>query len=550
MVDFSRLIRQAEEARGRPPRPKRVAAKRPRRKAPPPPKAVEPAPSPVARPVVSEPPIAEDLPSSSRPPVPPPEAILEALIPTDPVATSSRVEPPVEEPPPTRPPAPPPLEAVAEEQIPTDPPQPRGAIESAEEPPAPRSTRAAPPEAEAEAAIPSDPALMRPPIVEAPVPKTVPEPSEEVVPTPTQAEPAAPDEHPPTPIQELARLAQDEPDTEPVAASPAPVEVDWAEEPASPQPVDDGLSPVQRVLVTEVKEILASLEPLRGPAARVVEEEPAPPIEEAPSAARAAEGETPLEPEPASALSPEQEDLIAQVKAILAELGPMPRKEEEEPAPASDARIEDVPASLPGTEAVELPPEPTAESLAGSSDLGEILGVVRDEAAQAVAEIDERAALAEALSPSPPAPDIPGEAAAPVTEPVPEAPSPPAPETAATELAPAAEAPPPPPEAPPPPSEAPPPPKEELLSFPPPVLEPPPPEPPRPRRREPIDLLGGLRRRGKDLFDVGILLAGLAWLAGGLYSADPVSWLVAVALIAIPTIDLYRRSAVKRSTSL
>ena len=86
------------------------------------------------------------------------------------------------------------------------------------------------------------------------------------------------------------------------------------------------------------------------------------------------------------------------------------------------------------------------------------------------------------------------------------------------------------------------------MPFPPPMEELPPPEEPSPRRRRaPFDPFSDLRRRGKDLLDVGILLVGLAWLAGGLYTGDVLSWVVALALVAAPSVDLYRRTTARHS---
>lgn len=542
MVDFSRLIRQAEEARGRPPKAKRAGgARKPRRK------AAEPPTAAAVPPVVEEPPIAEPIPTATRPPVPPPEAILEALIPTDPVATPVRVELPVEEPPSVRPAAPPPAEALAEAEIPTDPA--RAMPAAAQQPSiedlarmaqdeADEGPEEAAPEPEAFDVAPSEP---EPPIPEEAAPA---EPGPPVV-EPTASE--APHE---------ALVDADIPVDEAIASGKgeSPTEVSWESDVAAP--VDDGLTPAQRTLVAEVRDLLSSLateapavsEPVTATTA-VLEEPRAP--EPAPVAAAVEEAPQEEEPVAEPDLSPEQERLIAEVKAILVDLGVPPRREEEPVAAPAD-RIEDVPASLPGTDAVELPIEeaptpPPAPLEPGAGDLGEILGVVREEASQAVADLDERAALAEALSPSPPLPEGLTE-----TAPVAAAPSP---EVVAQAFASPTEEPPPPQpqeQAPPPAPKAPapeaPPPQEELMPFPPPMEEPPPPEEPPPRRRHaPFDPFSDLRRRGKDLLDVGILLVGLAWLAGGLYTGDVLSWVVALALIAAPSVDLYNRTTARHS---
>ncbi|GEM_PF-6643912 len=626
MVDFSRLIRQAEEAKGRPPRAKRAgAARKPRRK------AAEPAPP--AKPVAVEPPIAEPIPVQARPPVPPPEAILESLIPTDPVAPAARTEPSVEEPPNVRPAAPPPPEALAEAEIPTDPFSPSAAPEPAEELPMPSARRPAPPEAIAEAEIPPDaarpaPPLVPPPVVPpspsgtwgtiedlarmaqdeadegpeetatsfdgaaAPASEGKPEPeADELAPAQVEPRDSAPPE---APIEEPVEAGWEEPvDREPppcesaaraelLAPDPTPTEVAWEAEPP-PAPVEDGLTPVQRTLVDEVKALLESLPreaaPLAGPAAaaEVLEEprpeEPAPvpaPLEEVPQGPVEEVPQGPVEQVPQGQetvaepdLSPEQERLIAEVKAILVDLGDPPRREEE-PVAAPEGRIEDVPTSLPGTEAVDLPVEeaslpPPAPGIYDAGDLGEILGIVREGGSDPMAELDERARLAEALSPSPPLPEGLTEPARPAEEwPSAEAPSPEASEAPAPSFAdaaaPASEGKPElsapleePPPVPPPPVEEAAPPREELMPFPPPMEEPPPPEEERPRRRAPFDPFSDLRRRGKDLLDVGILLVGLAWLAGGLYTGDPISWVVALALVAVPSVDLYRRTTSRRS---
>ncbi|MEK7866134.1 MAG: hypothetical protein AAB434_05580 [Planctomycetota bacterium] len=598
MVDFSRLIRQAEEAKGRPPRPKRAGgARKPRRKAAEPPVAAPPAPV-----VVDEPPIAEPIPIGARKPVPPPEAILEALIPTDPVAPTASVEPPVEEPPPVRPAALPPPEALAEAEIPPDPVRPvpaaaaqptvedfarmaqdeadEGPEEAAPEPEAAESApppiAPPPPEEPAPPAVepprseePAPPPIEPPPPEEPAPPAIEPSRSEEPPSPPAQAiEPPPPAVEPPAP--EEPKVAREEPvevaASVPVVEPPPPAAGDWppdepvgvAWESDTPAPVEDGLTPVQRTLVSEVRDLLASLAmeatPVSEPAATATEvleeprpEEPAP----VPAAAEAVlQEEVPVaEPD----LSPEQERLIAEVKEILSDLGMQPRREEE-PVAAPVDRIEDVPSSLPGTDAVELPVEeastpPPAPFEPDEGGLGEILGVVRDEASQAVSELDARAALAEALSPSPPLPEGLTEPAPPAEEPLPEAVAeafapPPA------EPAPPPSEPPPPQEATPPPVQDEPPPREEIMPFPPPMAEPPPPEeaPPR-RRRAPFDPFSDLRRRGKDLLDVGILLVGLAWLAGGLYTGDAISWVIALALVAAPSVDLYLRTTARRSES-
>lgn len=593
MVDFSRLIRQAEEAKARPPLPKRGGERKPRRK------VAAPETRPPAPPAhVEEPAVAEELPTTSRTRVPPPEAILEALIPVDAVAAPFPIELPVEEPPTPRPPSPPPPEAVAEAQIPADPPPSTPAVESVEEIPSLGATRPTPPEAVAEAAIPPNP-------VEATV---------EHLARLAQDEPEETEESaivPPVTIEDASRLAQDEPDgeieaaaverlpdvgepvadapvepttaseppsepesrvekapAEPIAtrdpfpperevvpAPPAPVDVATSEAAAPIQeptaPVDDGLTPLQRSLISEVRTLLESIAPPL-PAVSLVAEKAR---EESVGVATAVE-EPPVEsplvdeaPPPGPDLTPEQVRLIAEVKAILAEIGPPPGREEASPeaVPPHDQRIEDVPTTLPGTEPIEIPVEMAAAAppsdLPEVRELGEILGVVRDEAERTMTELDERARLAEELSPSPAEPEVPAETEPPVGASSPEA--------LAEALVPSSDTSVPteassPPKEVPPVEEAPPPPREDLPPFPPPVLELPPPEEARPRRRRSFDLFADIRCQGKDLLDIGILLVGLAWLAAGLSTGDTLSWLVALTFIAVPTVDLYRRSRPRR----
>ncbi len=608
MVSFAKLIQGGDgEKRRRPKKPRGEAPKRKsRRQAAPPAAPTAPAPEPTG---------VEVLPVSTRAPVPPPEAILGSLIPPDAGSRRAIVEPAGEEIPASRPAPPPPPEAEAEAQIPVDMPTGADVPEAAEEIPSDRRAHVAPLEAIAEEEIPSDLpgvpprlaldsiSLFREPTPSpAPAPAPAPEARDieqgvsQVVPLASTVDADLPratgagagagaggGPEAPAPIVDAARMAQDAPDVELVPSEgaarvegppPVPADFNWGDD--DPRPEEDGLSELQRSLVGEVKSILAEVAPLAvsepeaQPAAVAILEAPPAPVG---IAARVEEAPAVVIPAAEADLTPEQEVLLMEVRQILDDLGIAPGREEEsppepaepEPQPAArDDRIEDVSPSLPGTEPAEIP----VEQASAPPELGEILGVVRSDLAAAMADLDERAELAEAISPSPPAPEGLESSSPPALDallaaPPSEAEGPPVDSAAAQEAfappdatAPAADAPPasagvaPTPSA----AEVPPSPVEggpaapEILSFPPPMRTDE--EEPSPvRRRPPSDPFAALRGRGKDVLDALIFLVGLAWLAGGLLTGDGLSWVIALLFLAVPGVDLYVRTRPRRPDS-